>query len=82
MATSSILMFLLVGLIAGWLAGKIMKGGYGLIGDLIVGVGGAFLGGWIFGLLGLSSSGVLGSLLTALVGAIVLIAVLRVIKRA
>jgi uncharacterized membrane protein YeaQ/YmgE (transglycosylase-associated protein family) len=75
--------FILIGICAGWLAGQIMKGGgFGLLGDLIVGVIGALLGGWLFGVLGLTTTGLLGSLITATVGAIVLIAILRVIKRA
>ncbi len=74
--------FLLIGLAAGWLAGQIMKGGgFGLIGDLIVGVIGALLGGFLFGLLGISAGGLIGSLITATVGAIVLIALLRFIKK-
>ncbi|GMU66043.1 MAG: hypothetical protein AMXMBFR36_23170 [Acidobacteriota bacterium] len=78
-----ILWFLLIGLAAGWLAGQIMKGGgYGLLGDLIVGVIGALLGGFIFRLLGIAAYGLLGSLVMATIGAIVLIALLRVIKRA
>jgi uncharacterized membrane protein YeaQ/YmgE (transglycosylase-associated protein family) len=76
------LWFLLIGLAAGWLAGRIMKGsGYGLIGDLIVGVIGALLGGFLFGLLGISTTGRLGALITATVGAIVLIFLLRLIRR-
>ncbi len=75
--------FLLIGLAAGWLAGQIMKGGgFGLIGDLVVGVIGALLGGILFDLLGLHAIGLLGNLVMATVGAIVLIALLRVIKRA
>lgn len=78
----SILWFLLIGIAAGWLAGQIMKGGgFGLVGDLIVGVIGALLGGFLFGLLGLSAYGMLGQLVTATVGAIVLLFVLRLIKR-
>jgi uncharacterized membrane protein YeaQ/YmgE (transglycosylase-associated protein family) len=76
--------FLIIGLIAGWLAGKIMKGsGYGLIGDLIIGVIGAMIGGYLFGLLGvsLSSSGLIGSLITAIIGAIVLIYIIGLIKK-
>lgn len=74
--------FLLIGLAAGWLAGQIMKGGgFGLVGDLIVGVIGALLGGFLFGLLGISAGGLIGSLITATVGAIVLIALLRFIKK-
>ena len=77
-----IIAWLVVGLVAGWLAGQFMKGGgYGLVGDLIVGVIGALLGGCLFGLLGISASGLLGSLVTATVGAVVLIALLRVIKK-
>jgi uncharacterized membrane protein YeaQ/YmgE (transglycosylase-associated protein family) len=75
--------FLLIGLAAGWLAGQLMKGGgFGLVGDLIVGVIGALLGGFLFGLLGIHAGGLLGALITATVGAIVLILLLRVIKRA
>lgn len=76
------LWFLLIGLAAGWLAGQIMKGGgFGLLGDLIVGVIGALVGGFLFGLLGITATGLIGSLTTATIGAIVLIALLRAIKR-
>ncbi len=76
-----IILWIVVGIIAGWAAGKIMKGrGFGLIGDLVVGVIGAFLGGWLFGLLHISiGGGIVGSLITALVGALVLLFVLRLI---
>ena len=76
--------FLLIGAFAGFLAGVIMKGGgFGLLGDLVLGILGAVLGGWLFGALGIyPDGGLLGSLVTALVGAIVLIAIVRVIKRA
>ena len=76
--------FILIGILAGWLAGLIMKGsGYGLLGDLVVGVIGAFLGGWIFEMLGIAAgAGLIGALVVALIGAIVLIALLRLIKRA
>jgi uncharacterized membrane protein YeaQ/YmgE (transglycosylase-associated protein family) len=78
-----IVWFLLIGLAAGWLAGQIMKGGgFGIVGDMIVGVIGALLGGFIFRLLGIAAYGLLGSLITATVGAIVLLALLRVIQRA
>jgi uncharacterized membrane protein YeaQ/YmgE (transglycosylase-associated protein family) len=78
----SLLWFLIIGLVAGWLAGRIMKGrGFGLLVNLIVGVIGAFLGGWLFSLLGLSATGILGSLVTALVGAIVLLWLLGLFKR-
>jgi uncharacterized membrane protein YeaQ/YmgE (transglycosylase-associated protein family) len=77
------LWFLLIGIAAGWLAGQLMKGGgFGLVGDPIVGVIGALLGGWLFGVLGISAGGLIGSLITATVGAVVLIFLLRLIKRA
>jgi uncharacterized membrane protein YeaQ/YmgE (transglycosylase-associated protein family) len=75
--------FLIVGLVAGWLAGKLVKGGgFGLIGDLVVGVIGAFLGGWIFSKLGASAGGgLLGSIVVATVGAVVLLLIVRLFKR-
>ena len=83
MQGTNLLYFLLIGLAAGWLAGKVMKGsGYGLIGDLIIGVVGAFLGGWIFGLLHIAAGGLLGLLVTAFIGAVVLVWLLRMLKRA
>lgn len=83
MDLTSLLLFLLIGAVAGWLATQIMKGRtYGLVGNIIIGVIGAFLGGWLFDLVGLSvSGGLLGALLTALVGAIVLLWILRLLKR-
>src|SRR5437762_5826783 len=73
MSGLGLIWFLLIGLIAGWLAGRVMRGGgYGLVGDLIVGVIGALLGGWLFGLLGISAGGLIGALITAFVGAAVL----------
>jgi uncharacterized membrane protein YeaQ/YmgE (transglycosylase-associated protein family) len=79
-----LLWFLIVGLIAGWLAGQVMKGGgYGLVGDMIVGVIGALLGGWLFGKLGIGIGyGLIGSIIVAFIGAVILIFLLRVIKRA
>ncbi|MGH8681298.1 MAG: GlsB/YeaQ/YmgE family stress response membrane protein [Burkholderiales bacterium] len=75
--------FLIIGLIAGWLAGQFVKGGgYGLVGDLIVGVAGAFIGGFLFRALGLSAYGLIGNLVVATVGAVVLLVVLRAVKRA
>jgi uncharacterized membrane protein YeaQ/YmgE (transglycosylase-associated protein family) len=80
----SILWFLVVGLVAGWLAGVLVKGGgFGVIGDLVVGVIGAFLGGWLFRTLGASAGGgLLGSIIVATVGAVVLLFVVRLVKRA
>ena len=75
------LWFLLIGLVAGWLAGRIMKGrGFGLVGNLIVGVIGALLGGFLFSLLGIKVVGLAGMLIAAVVGAIVLIWLLSLIK--
>lgn len=68
------LLFLLIGLVAGWLAGILMKGrGFGLIGNLVVGVIGGFLGGSLFGLLGIGGGGLVGSLIAAVVGAVILL---------
>lgn len=74
-----IIAWLLVGLIAGWLAGQFMKGGgYGLIGDIVVGMVGAFLGGLLFGILAPgSSAGFIGSIVVAFIGACLLIALVR-----
>ena len=70
--------FLLIGLCAGWLAGQFMKGrGFGLGGNLIIGVIGAVVGGFIFGLLGFQTNSLLGELITATVGAVALLAVLQ-----
>lgn len=69
-----LLWFLAIGAVAGWLAGQIMKGkGFGLLGNIVVGVVGAILGGYLFGILGFAAYGLIGSLITALVGAIVLL---------
>lgn len=79
----SLIWFLFVGLIAGWLAGKIMKGsGYGVIGDIVIGIIGAIIGGHVLGWLGIYGGGLIGSILVALVGAIILIFLIRLIKRA
>lgn len=80
----SFLWFILIGLVAGWLAGQVMRGGgYGVLGDIIVGVIGALLGGWLFGKLGIfPGGGLLGSLIVAFIGACILILLLRLIRRA
>lgn len=79
-----LVMFIVIGILAGWLAGRVMKGGgFGLIGDLVVGAIGAFFGGWLFGLLGVSAgNGFIGSLVTAFIGAVVLLFLIRLIKKA
>lgn len=82
MTFQGFLTFLLVGALAGWLSGLIAKGrGFGLAGNVIVGVIGAFLGGFAFGLLGISAHGFLGQLIFAVVGALVFVWLLRFIKR-
>jgi len=81
MALPGLVWFLLVGLIAGWLASIVMKSRGGLLWDLVIGVIGALLGGWLFGVLGIGAGGLIGSITTAVVGAIVLIPILRAIRR-
>ncbi len=77
------LWFILIGLAAGWLAGQLMRGGgFGAIGDIIVGVIGALLGGFLFGILGIfPEGGLFGRLIVATIGAVVLLFLLRLIKR-
>ena len=83
MTITDLIIFLVIGAVAGWLAGVIMKGGgFGLVGDIIVGVIGSLIGGWLFGLLGIAAGGLIGSIIAAVVGAIILIAILRMIKHA
>jgi len=80
--TMSLLWFLIIGMIAGWLAGLIMRGkGFGLLGNMIVGVLGAMVGGYMFSFLNISTGhGLVGSLFTALVGAVVFLFLVRLIK--
>jgi uncharacterized membrane protein YeaQ/YmgE (transglycosylase-associated protein family) len=74
MRLPNLIWFLLIGLAAGWLAGKVMRGkGYGVFGDILIGAIGGVVGGWLFGLAGISAGGLLGALVTAFVGAIALI---------
>ncbi|MBI1833331.1 MAG: GlsB/YeaQ/YmgE family stress response membrane protein [Candidatus Andersenbacteria bacterium] len=79
---SDIVWFLIVGLIAGWLAGLIMKGrGFGVIGDIIVGIVGALIGGFVFGALGIGAGGILGSILVATIGAVILLFIASLFNR-
>jgi uncharacterized membrane protein YeaQ/YmgE (transglycosylase-associated protein family) len=72
---------ILIGILAGWLAGKIMRGsGFGLLGDLVVGIVGSLLGGFVFGLLGLYAYGLIGSIVIATGGAILLLYLIRLIR--
>ena len=78
-----ILWFLIVGEIAGWLAGVLVKGGgFGILGDMVVGVIGAVLGGFLFTKFGVSAGGgLLGSIIVATIGAVILLVVLRLFRR-
>jgi len=78
----NILLWLVVGLIAGFLASRVMRGGgYGLVGDIVVGLIGALIGGFLAGLLGLGSFGLIGTIIIAFIGACILIAILRAVAR-
>ncbi len=80
MTATTLLWWLIIGLIAGFLASRVMRGGgYGLIGDIIVGIIGAFIGGWLAGLLGLGANGLIGSIIIAFIGACILLAILHAI---
>jgi uncharacterized membrane protein YeaQ/YmgE (transglycosylase-associated protein family) len=82
MTVQSLILILLIGAAAGWLAGNIMKGrGFGAVGNIVVGIVGAFLGGFLFSLVGIKAGGIIGSLITATVGALVLLWVVNLIKK-
>ncbi len=83
LSVSTIIWWLVVGLIAGFLAGLVMRGGgFGIVGDIIAGIIGAFIGGWLFSLLGISAGGgLIGSIIVAFVGACILVGILRLISR-
>lgn len=78
-----IIAWLIIGAIAGWLAGVLVKGGgFGLIVDIIVGIVGAFIGGWLAGVLHISlGGGWIGSIITAVIGAVVLLFLIRLVRR-
>jgi uncharacterized membrane protein YeaQ/YmgE (transglycosylase-associated protein family) len=79
----SFLTWILVGLVAGVLASLVVGGGFGIIGDIIIGIVGAFIGGWIFSKLGVNTpfGGLAGTIFTAFIGAVVLLLLLRLIRR-
>jgi uncharacterized membrane protein YeaQ/YmgE (transglycosylase-associated protein family) len=84
MEMQSLIVLLIIGVIAGWLAGQIMKGGgFGLIGDIIIGIIGAVIGGWLWGALGLPDIGPwwVTSIISATIGACILLFIIRLIKR-
>ena len=81
---TGIILWLIIGAVAGWLAGQIMKGGgYGLVGDIIVGIIGALIGGWLWGFLRLPGIGPwwLTAIISATIGACILLFILRLVKR-
>jgi len=80
LSLSGIIWWLLVGLIAGFLASLVMRGGYGIVGDIIVGLVGALIGGFLASLVGLGSSGLIGTIIIAFIGACILIAILRAVS--
>ena len=84
MELEGILIILVVGAVAGWLAGLIVRGaGFGLIGDIIIGIVGAFIAGWLLPRLGVHiMSGMIGAIIDATIGAVVLLLVIRLIRRA
>jgi uncharacterized membrane protein YeaQ/YmgE (transglycosylase-associated protein family) len=79
-----IIIWLIVGAIAGWLAGMVVKGGgFGLIGDIVVGIVGALIAGWLLPQLGIViGGGIVGAIIDAFIGAVILLIVLRLVKRA
>lgn len=83
MNIENIVMIIIIGAIAGWLAGKIMKGrGFGLLGNIVIGIIGAFVGGFLFSLFGIAAGGIIGSLVMSTVGAVALLFVVRILKKA
>jgi uncharacterized membrane protein YeaQ/YmgE (transglycosylase-associated protein family) len=84
MSLEALIVLIVVGAIAGWLAGIIVKGmGFGLVGNIIVGIVGAFIGSWLLGYLGVHiGGGILGSIVNATIGAVILLFVISLVKRA
>ncbi|RUW53570.1 MULTISPECIES: GlsB/YeaQ/YmgE family stress response membrane protein [unclassified Mesorhizobium] len=84
MGVESLLVFIIIGAIAGWLAGLIVSGfGFGLIGNIIIGIVGAFIAGWLFPRIGFSiGGGIIASIIHATIGAIILLVLVKVLKRA
>jgi uncharacterized membrane protein YeaQ/YmgE (transglycosylase-associated protein family) len=76
------ILWIIIGALAGWIAGQVMKGGgFGLLGNSGVGIVGSFIGGWLFGLLGIGGGNLISSLVAAVVGAIILLYVVRLVRR-
>jgi uncharacterized membrane protein YeaQ/YmgE (transglycosylase-associated protein family) len=82
MTAEALIIFLLIGAVAGWLAGVVVRGGgFGLVGDIVVGILGAFIAGLLLPRLGLGLNGIVGEIVFAAIGAIILLIVIRLIKR-
>ena len=83
MSTESLLVILLIGAIAGWLAGQIVQGpGFGLVGDILIGIVGAFIASWLFPQLGLRlGAGIVAEIIAATIGAVLLLVIVRLIRR-
>lgn len=82
MNITGLIIFLAIGALAGWLAGMLMKGGgFGLLGNIVVGIVGAVIGGFVFGLLGISAGGLIGSIVTATAGSALLLFIVGIIKK-
>jgi uncharacterized membrane protein YeaQ/YmgE (transglycosylase-associated protein family) len=85
MDPQGLIIWLIIGAIAGWLAGMVMKGGgFGLIGDIVVGIVGAFIAGWLLPQIGfpLIGGSIVGAIIDAFIGAVILLFVIRLVKRA
>jgi uncharacterized membrane protein YeaQ/YmgE (transglycosylase-associated protein family) len=84
MNTHGIIAWIVIGIVAGWLAGKLVRGGgFGILGDIVVGIIGAFIGGWLAEKFGIAvGSGMIASILTATVGAVILVVLVRLVRRA
>jgi uncharacterized membrane protein YeaQ/YmgE (transglycosylase-associated protein family) len=84
MTLETIVIWIVIGAVAGWLAGLIVRGfGFGLFGNIVIGILGAMVGGWLFGVLGVVLfGGIVDTILTATLGAVVLLLIVRVLKRA
>ncbi len=82
LSNESLLVIIVVGVVAGWLAGKIVRGaGFGLIGDLIVGIIGAFIGDWLLPRLGIHlGTGIISAIINALIGAVILLFLIRLVS--
>lgn len=84
MGIESLLIFLIVGAVAGWLAGQLVKGyGFGLVGNIVVGIVGALIAGWLFPAIGISlGTGIIAAIIHATIGAVILLVLLRLVKQA